>query len=75
MSWLIGSTGNYRWATELNSTHSLQHSKDLPWYISEEDKAVGEVRSVGEGFGNFAFVKIFNAGHMVRQTAICDLLR
>lgn len=60
-------TGNYRWATELNSTYSLHNSKDLPWSMAEDDKVVGEVRSVGEGAGNFAFVKIFNAGHMVRR--------
>jgi len=70
--------GNKRWALALDQTvqHDFVAAKDLPWSTLEDNKVVGEVRSVGEGAGNFAYVKVYNAGHMVpydQPSAALDL--
>jgi len=51
---------------EQKSKKAFNNATDLPWTTLEDGKHVGTVRSIGEGAGDFAFVKVFEAGHMVR---------
>lgn len=55
--------GNKAWAKELQWSGHEQFSKasDEPWGESKEGKPLGELRM----FENFAFLRLFNAGHMV----------
>lgn len=45
------------------TTSSSSSAKD-----KKKHKAVGKVRSAGPGAGNYTFVSLYEAGHMVRRT-------
>lgn len=59
--------GNLAWALDLEwsgkADFNLAEAKDF--VVPGDKKASGEVRSVGKGAGQFAFLKVFDAGHMV----------
>ncbi|KAE8234884.1 hypothetical protein CF326_g51 [Tilletia indica] len=58
--------GNQRWSLALETPlqKELQQSGNSTWYAN--GTAAGTVTSAGKGgFGDFAFVRIFDAGHMV----------
>lgn len=59
--------GNLAWTLALEwsgkDEFNLAEAKD---FVVDGDKdASGEIRKVGKGAGQFAFLKIFEAGHMV----------
>ncbi|KAG0148516.1 hypothetical protein CROQUDRAFT_41326 [Cronartium quercuum f. sp. fusiforme G11] len=65
--------GNERWMLALNTTFSEEFGAPHQKYLSKaalpesesEPAHVGMIRSAGPGAGNFTYISLFEAGHMV----------
>jgi len=59
--------GNKEWTLALNSTVQAEFvaNGDHEWRTLEDNTLAGEVRQAGEGAGDFTFVRVYQAGHMV----------
>ncbi|CAO1629228.1 unnamed protein product [Jaminaea pallidilutea] len=57
--------GNEKWTSKLDHSFSKEYKSASTKQWKEGGKSAGTVRSAGEGFGNFAFITINEAGHMV----------
>jgi len=67
MDFMCNWMGNLAWTLDLEwsgkADFNLAEAKDF--VVPGDKDASGEVRSVGKGAGQFAFLKVFEAGHMV----------
>lgn len=57
--------GNERWFKALDNKYAkeIKNTKERIYQVKGKD--AGRVISAGEGAGNFTFIEIFDAGHMV----------
>jgi len=63
---MCNAIGNERWLMKLEQPYhaELEKTKATKWIAGDKSEA-GYVRAAGKGFGNVAYVRVANAGHMV----------
>lgn len=61
--------GNREWFVALDNTFhaEIAGTKDRDFMV--KGQAAGRLISAGEGAGNYTFLEVFDAGHMVRALA------